>query len=48
MTSKEIAVIWCKQSVLFNYMHTLNDKVYTYHNNIVKIATSVSLYEYMH
>ena len=49
MSSKEIADIKSKQSVLYNHMQTLDDEVMNNHNDIVKIATSVgNLYEYTH
>ena len=49
MTSKEIADIKEKQSVVFNHMQTLDNEVSNNHNDIVKIVTSVgSLYEYTH
>ena len=49
MISKEIADIKSKQAVLYNYMHTLDDKVSNNHNHIVKLATSVgNIYEYTH
>ena len=41
MTSKEIADIKSKQAVVFNHMQMLDDEVSNYHNDIVKIATSV-------
>ena len=49
MTSKEIAYIKSKQTVLYNHMQSLDDKVTNNYNDIVKIATSVgNLYEYTH
>ena len=49
MTSKEIANIKLRPDVLYNHMQTLDDEISNNHNNIVKIATSVSnVYEYSH
>ena len=49
MTSKKIADIKSKQAVLYNHMHTLDDKVSNNHNDIVQITSSVgNIYEYTH
>ena len=47
ITTKEISDITAKQSVVFNHMQTLDDKVSNNHNKLVNVVISVaSLYKY--